>query len=260
MSSAVRPMAVAADEQFVYLQISFFHGFAEFDPASDKVTRLALLPQSEEAQRMSREEYVLNSAHHGIAMNPAGNTCAPLGRCLTTRRSWTAPISPPARDPGWRQAVLVHQQRRRQELLRLGQRRGPRGGGLLRRCTGDREHPRGRPSPADAAGTDPLGVPPRRPRRPRGLAHARVVKGKGRRARSLRLRLSESARVTVYVRRVRGQTNPQSARAAPVAGQGHPEGRDCGAWPAGRYRIQAAAPRDAAGNASRRYRLAYRAR
>jgi DNA-binding beta-propeller fold protein YncE len=73
MSSAVRPMAVAPHERKVYLQVSFFHGFVEYDLRKEKVTDIARLPLSEEAQNTPREQYLLDSAHHGIAMNNAGS-------------------------------------------------------------------------------------------------------------------------------------------------------------------------------------------
>jgi YVTN family beta-propeller protein len=90
MSSAVRPMAIAPDERYVYLQVSFFHGFVEFDtqapdpaqtypsePTVGKVTRVVPLP--DRTNGMPREQYVLDSAHHGIAINGAGTTLCAAG-------------------------------------------------------------------------------------------------------------------------------------------------------------------------------------
>ncbi|MGY1805624.1 YncE family protein [Blastococcus sp. SYSU D00922] len=91
MASAVRPMAVAPDERFVYLQVSFFHGWIEFDtqaadldgatgydgePAVGAVTRVVDLPKR---TTEPRENYVLDSAHHGLAMNPEGTTLCAAG-------------------------------------------------------------------------------------------------------------------------------------------------------------------------------------
>ena len=44
MSSAVRPMALTANERKVYFQVSFFHGFVEYNFKQDSVTRVANLP------------------------------------------------------------------------------------------------------------------------------------------------------------------------------------------------------------------------
>jgi DNA-binding beta-propeller fold protein YncE len=79
MSSAVRPMALSPDERYVYFQVSFFHGFVEYDLQEDKVTRVAHLPVSDEARKLRRDEYVLDSAHHGIAMNGAGTKLCVAG-------------------------------------------------------------------------------------------------------------------------------------------------------------------------------------
>jgi DNA-binding beta-propeller fold protein YncE len=77
MSSAVRPMALSPDESMVYFQVSFFHGFVEYDFAQDRVTRVANLPNL--VPDMPREQYVLDSAHHGIAMNAAGTKLCVAG-------------------------------------------------------------------------------------------------------------------------------------------------------------------------------------
>ena len=68
MSSAVRPMALTSDESKVYFQVSFFHGFAEYDFAQDRITRVANLPNL--VPNTPREQYLLDSAHHGISISP----------------------------------------------------------------------------------------------------------------------------------------------------------------------------------------------
>jgi len=70
MSSAVRPMAIAPDERHFYFQVSFFHGFVEYDLQEDRILRVANLPK---VTTEPRENYQLDSAHHGLAMNLDGS-------------------------------------------------------------------------------------------------------------------------------------------------------------------------------------------
>jgi hypothetical protein len=79
MSAAVRPMALSRDERFLYFQLSFLHGFVEYDLRRDRVTRVSRLPLSDEAERLTRQQYLLDSAHHGLAMNPAGTKLCVAG-------------------------------------------------------------------------------------------------------------------------------------------------------------------------------------
>lgn len=69
MSSCVRPMVIAPDGRHVYFQVSFFHGFIEYDLKTNKVLRVVPLPKR---TNLPREFYLLDSAHHGIDMNHQG--------------------------------------------------------------------------------------------------------------------------------------------------------------------------------------------
>ena len=106
MSSAVRPMALSPDENFVYFQVSFFHGFVEYDLRHDRVTRLAVLPQSAEAMQMRREEYLLDSAHHGLAMDPSGAKLCAAGTmsdyaAIVSRTSFAYTLAARGSKPYW---------------------------------------------------------------------------------------------------------------------------------------------------------------
>jgi YVTN family beta-propeller protein len=106
MSSAVRPMALSPDERFVYFQVSFFHGFVEYDLVADRVLRLAHLPVSDEAAQTPREGYLLDSAHHGLSMNPEGTKLCAAGTmsdyaAIVRRDSFAYTIVPVGKKPYW---------------------------------------------------------------------------------------------------------------------------------------------------------------
>ena len=116
MSSAVRPVALTPDEKILYAQVSFYHGLVEFDltkkdptgggdyevggepePARGVVTRLIDLPVADEVQNMPREQYVLDSAHHGLAINARGNKLCVAGTmsdyaAIVDRRTFTPEV------------------------------------------------------------------------------------------------------------------------------------------------------------------------
>jgi YVTN family beta-propeller protein len=106
MSSAVRPMALTPDERYVYFQVSFFHGFVEYDLKADKVLSVLPLPLSEKAQSMRREDYLLDSAHHGLTMNPSGTKLCVAGTmsdyaAIVNRRTYRYMIAAHGTTPYW---------------------------------------------------------------------------------------------------------------------------------------------------------------
>lgn len=116
MSSAVRPVAITPDEKVIYLQVSFFHGLVEFDltkkdptgggdytvggmkePARGAVTRIIDLPIADSVKRMTREQYVLDSAHHGLAISGNGKKLCVAGTmsdyaAIVDRKSFTPTV------------------------------------------------------------------------------------------------------------------------------------------------------------------------
>lgn len=77
LSTAVRPMAHTSDYGTFYFQLSFLHGFIEYDMEEEKVVRLAELPDL--TNGLPRELYVNDSAHHGIAMSADDQTLCVAG-------------------------------------------------------------------------------------------------------------------------------------------------------------------------------------
>jgi DNA-binding beta-propeller fold protein YncE len=103
-SSAVRPMALAPDEKKVYFQLSFFHGFVEYDLERDKVLRVKNLPDY--TNGAPRETYLLDSAHHGLSMNPEGTKLCVAGTmsdyaAIVERQSFRHRIVSRGTKPYW---------------------------------------------------------------------------------------------------------------------------------------------------------------
>jgi DNA-binding beta-propeller fold protein YncE len=258
MSSAVRPMAVSPDEKFVYMQISFFHGFVEYDLEHQRVTRLAHLPLTEESAKLRRDQYVLDSAHHGLSINPSGTKLCAAGTmsdyaAIVNRSDFAYKIIPVGDKPYWstnsgdgkncfvsvsgedRVSVISYASAREIASIPVGDhpqrmRLGPIRSEFL---PGDRVAPR--------------------------IDRAKVVRRRRGRGRALRLRLSEPANLTIDVRRLRRGKGSRRVRLLhPHVRRGTSRVR-LRQLERGRYRILVRA-RDAAGNASARKRVAYRAR
>jgi DNA-binding beta-propeller fold protein YncE len=71
LSDAVRPAVFTPDGSKLYFQVSFFNGFAEYDVATDRITRVKTLPKNPSTSD-DRTTWVNDSRHHGLSMSTDG--------------------------------------------------------------------------------------------------------------------------------------------------------------------------------------------
>ncbi|HEU4656967.1 MAG TPA: hypothetical protein VFR97_05560 [Capillimicrobium sp.] len=69
LGRGVRPFVIMPGGRTMYVQLSFLHGLVEYDLVQGREVRTLHLPLSPEAQAMRRDEYPLDSAHHGLAIS-----------------------------------------------------------------------------------------------------------------------------------------------------------------------------------------------
>lgn len=87
----VRPAVITPDERTMYAQLSYLNGFIEYDLERGRTVRTVQMPFGAGGGVMKPDDYPQNSAHHGMAMNAAGDKLCMAG----TIDDYTAVVSRP---------------------------------------------------------------------------------------------------------------------------------------------------------------------
>jgi YVTN family beta-propeller protein len=82
----VRPFVFSPDGRKAYVQISYFHGFHEYDTVENRITRTKHLPKTARVPE-NESDYPLQSAHHGIDISHDGKYL-----CIAGTTSWYAAV------------------------------------------------------------------------------------------------------------------------------------------------------------------------
>jgi YVTN family beta-propeller protein len=82
----VRPFVFSPDGRTAYVQISYFHGFHEYDVVDDRIARTRHLPKTAHVPE-DESDYPLQSAHHGIDISSDSKYL-----CIAGTTSWYAAV------------------------------------------------------------------------------------------------------------------------------------------------------------------------
>ncbi len=106
LGRGIRPFHVMPNNRKMYVQMSFYPGFWEYHLKRHEILRKKRLPL-QEARDLEREDYPLDSAHHGIALNGANSKICDVATisnyvAIVQRRSLaTKRIIDVGRKPYW---------------------------------------------------------------------------------------------------------------------------------------------------------------
>ena len=89
-----------------YFQMSFYHGFFEFDLEKKAITRRAQLPIPDNVKKVPLRDYQLNSAHHGITISGDGTKLCVAGTmsayaAIVDRATFQHTVVPVGPKPYW---------------------------------------------------------------------------------------------------------------------------------------------------------------
>jgi YVTN family beta-propeller protein len=90
--AGVRPFVIDPDGRTMFLQLSYFNGFDEFDLQSGRIVKTVDLPVSGPGAQMQPKNYPNQAAHHGIALSPDGRYVCDAG----TISNYVALVARPA--------------------------------------------------------------------------------------------------------------------------------------------------------------------
>jgi DNA-binding beta-propeller fold protein YncE len=103
----IRPLEITADGRFMYAQLSFLHGFIEYDLEQGRKRRTVHLPERGRATEMDEEDYPFEAPHHGLAMSPDEELICVAARvsdyAAVVRRETLEPVAfiGVGKSPGW---------------------------------------------------------------------------------------------------------------------------------------------------------------
>jgi DNA-binding beta-propeller fold protein YncE len=107
LGEGIRPFALTADGQTMYLQLSYYNGIVEYDPINCRTIATLDLPLAGPGTKIAPHDYPNLAAQHGIALSPDGRWLCSAGTiddyaALVALQGFTlSKVIPVGQEPGY---------------------------------------------------------------------------------------------------------------------------------------------------------------